>query len=53
LKKQQTCFKRPISIEGRVAMSLARLGSGDGLRMVGEVYGVAESKNFKNYQKIL
>jgi hypothetical protein len=23
-------------------MSLARLGTGDGLRMVGEVYGVAE-----------
>jgi hypothetical protein len=23
-------------------MSLARLGTGDGLRMVGEVYGIAE-----------
>jgi hypothetical protein len=42
LKKQQTRFRRPISIEERVAMSLARLGTGDGLRMVGEVYGVAE-----------
>jgi hypothetical protein len=42
LKKQQTHFRRPISVEKRVAMSLARLGTGDGLCMVGEVYGVAE-----------
>jgi hypothetical protein len=42
LKKEQTHFRRPISVEERVAMSLARLGTGDGLRMVGEVYGVAE-----------
>lgn len=41
-KKQHTNFRRPISVEERVAMSLARLGTGDGLRMVGEVYGVAE-----------
>jgi hypothetical protein len=42
LKKQQTRFKRPISVEERVAMSLARLGTEDGLCMVGEVYGVAK-----------
>jgi hypothetical protein len=42
LIKQQTHFIRPISVEERVAMSLARLGIVDGLRMVGEVYGVAE-----------
>ncbi len=42
LKKKHTHFRRPISVEERVAMSLARLGTGDGLRMVGEVYGVAE-----------
>ena len=40
-KKQQTHFRKPISVEERVAMSLARLGTGDRLRMVGEVYGVA------------
>jgi hypothetical protein len=42
LKKQHTHLRKPISVEARVAMSLARLGTGDGLRMVGEVYGVAE-----------
>ena len=41
-KKKHTNFRRPISVEERVAMSLARLGIGDGMRMVGEVYWVAE-----------
>ena len=42
LKNQQTHFRRPIFVEERVAMSLARLGTWDGLRMVGEIYKVAE-----------
>jgi hypothetical protein len=42
LQKQQTHFRRPIFVEERVAMSLARLGTGDGLRMVGEVYRIAK-----------
>jgi hypothetical protein len=42
LKKQQTQFRRPIFVEEKVAMSLARLGTGDGLHMVGEVYGIVE-----------
>jgi hypothetical protein len=31
---------RPISIEERVAISLARLGTGNGLYMVGKMYGI-------------
>ena len=42
MKIQHTNFKRPIFVEETIAMSLARLGTGYGLRMVGEVYGVAE-----------
>jgi hypothetical protein len=42
LKKQQTHFRRPILVKERVAMSLAKPGTGDGLHMVGEVYGVVE-----------
>ena len=43
LKKQKTRLRTPIPVEDRIAMSLARLGTGDGLRVIGEVYGVAES----------
>jgi hypothetical protein len=43
LKKQQTHYKRLFSVEKRVTMSLARLGTGDMLCMVEEVIGVVES----------
>jgi hypothetical protein len=42
LKKQQTHFRRPIFVEERIVMSLARFGTRDGLCMFGEVYGVVE-----------
>jgi hypothetical protein len=36
-------MKKTISVESRIAMSLQRLGIGNTLCTVGEVYGVAES----------
>jgi len=42
MKKQHTHLRKLISVKERVVMSLARLAIGDGLHMVGEVYGVAE-----------
>jgi len=35
-------LRKPISVKERVAMSLARLGTEEGLCMVGEVYGIVE-----------
>ena len=36
-------MRKTISVESRVAMSLQRLGTGNTLCIVGEVYGVAVS----------
>jgi hypothetical protein len=42
LKKKDTCTRATISVETRIAVSLCRLGTGNGLLLVGEVYGIAE-----------
>ena len=43
LQKKNTRMRETISVESRIAMSLQRLGTGNTLCTVGEVYGVAES----------
>ncbi len=42
LKKQHTSIKNPISMEDKVVMSLIWLGSGNGLQLVGDLFGVAK-----------
>lgn len=42
LKKKDTRMRAAISVETRIAVSLCRLGTGNGLLLVGEVYGIAE-----------
>jgi hypothetical protein len=41
-KKQHTYFRNPILMEDRVAMSLIWLGSGNGLQLVGDLFGVTK-----------
>ena len=43
LKKNDTNYRNCITVERRVAMSLMRLGSGNGLQIVGDLFGVAKS----------
>ena len=43
LQRKNTQMRETISVESRIAMSLQRLGTGNTLCTVGEVYGVAES----------
>jgi hypothetical protein len=43
LRKQDTNYRNSITVERRVAMSLVRLGSGNGLQIVGDLFGVAKS----------
>lgn len=43
LERQNTILRECIFVEIRVAIALARRGSGNSLEMCGEVYGVAES----------
>jgi hypothetical protein len=40
LKKEDTRFKVTVPVQERIAMSLHRLGSGDGLQTIGDLYGV-------------
>ena len=42
LQKQDTPFRNSISVETRIAISLTRLGSGNGQLLIGDLYGVAE-----------
>jgi len=42
LKKNDTKFRNAISVEKRIAISLIRLGSGNGLQIVGDLFGVAK-----------
>ena len=43
LQKKNTHMRETISVESRIAMSLQRLGTGNTLYTVGEVYGMAEN----------
>jgi hypothetical protein len=43
LERENTNMRESIHVEARVAMALARLGSGNSLQMCGEVYGIVES----------
>src|SRR5665213_446391 len=43
LKKEDTRFRVTVPVQERVAMSLHRLGSGDGLQSIGDLYGVHKS----------
>ena len=42
-KKEDTRFRVTVPVQERVAMSLHRLGSGDGLQTIGDLYGVHKS----------
>jgi hypothetical protein len=42
LKKKDTRMRVAISVETRIAVYLCRLGTGNGLLLVGEVYGIVE-----------
>jgi hypothetical protein len=42
LRKQHTSIRNPILLEDRVAMSLIWLGSGNGLQLVGDLFGVTK-----------
>ena len=42
LMKKDTRFRSVVSVERRVAISLVRLGSGNGLQIIGDLFGVAE-----------
>jgi hypothetical protein len=44
LKKKDTRMRATISVETRIAVSLCKLGIGNGLLLVGEVYGIAECR---------
>lgn len=43
LGKKSTPMRAAISVETRIAVSLCRLGTGNGLLLVGEVFGIANS----------
>jgi len=43
LKKEDTRFRVSVPVQERIAMSLHRLGSGDGLQSIGDLYGVHKS----------
>ena len=43
LKKEETRFRITVPVQERVAMSLHRLGSGDGLQNIGNLYEVHKS----------
>ena len=43
LKKDDTRFRVSVPVQERIAMSLHRLGSGDGLQTIGDLYGVHKS----------
>ncbi len=43
LEEKNTHMKENIPIETRIAMALARLGSGNSLQMCGEVYNIAKN----------
>jgi hypothetical protein len=43
LKKEDTRFRITVPVQERIAMSLHRLGSGDGLQTIGDLYGVHKS----------
>ena len=40
LKKEDTRFRVSVPVQERIAISLHRLGSGDGLQTIGDLYGV-------------
>jgi hypothetical protein len=40
LKNKNTQFRVTVPVQDRIAMSLHRLGSGDGLQTIGDLYGV-------------
>ena len=40
LKKEDTCFRVTMSVQERVAMSLHKLVSGDGLQSIRDLYRV-------------
>jgi hypothetical protein len=40
LKKEDTRFRVTVPVQERITMSLHRLGSGDGLQTIGDLYGV-------------
>ena len=49
-------MRETISVENKIAMSLQRLGTGNTLCTVGEVYGVAEStisEIVRNFYKLI
>ena len=55
-KKQHTRFRRPIFVEEKIAMFLARLGTKYGLCMVVEIHRVAEytiSRFLREFCKIV
>jgi hypothetical protein len=43
LKKEYTRFRVSVPVQERIAMALHRLGSGDGLQTIGDLYGVHKS----------
>ena len=43
LKKKDTHLRQSISVERRIAITLARLASGNSLQMVGDLFGVGLS----------
>ena len=53
LKKEDTCFRVTVPVQERIAMSLHRLGSGDGLQSIGDLYGVHKSTLSKIVKRIL
>src|ERR1700738_3456295 len=44
LKKEDTRFRVSVPVQEMIAMSLHRLGSGDGLQTIGNLYGVHKRK---------
>jgi len=43
LQKEDTRFRVTVPVQERIAMSLHRLGNGDGLQSIGDLYGVHKS----------
>ena len=43
MKQNDTRFRVTVPVQERVAMSLDRLGSDDGLQSIGDLYGVHKS----------
>ena len=51
MRKNDTRFKVTVPVQERIAMSLHRLGSGDGLQSIGDLYGVYMSTLSKIVRK--